>query len=106
MFFMAAMVIITIWKRITLSEDEDEEEEGEEGEGEGEEEGVEVEEAEDVQTESSGGDQSPEKELKSLSWCIFTTSLWASHHEGFLNFQTVFNPRISLLLRGCSLELK
>ncbi|DAA22724.1 tripartite motif-containing protein 55 isoform X5 [Bos indicus] len=45
-------------------EDEDEEEEGEEGEGEGEEEGVEVEEAEDVQTESSGGDQSPEKGLE------------------------------------------
>lgn len=58
---MAAMVIITIWKRITLSEDEEEEEEEE---GEGDEEGVEVEEAEDVQTESSGGDESTEKGLE------------------------------------------
>ncbi|TKC43744.1 hypothetical protein EI555_004357, partial [Monodon monoceros] len=42
-------------------EDEDE---GEEGEGEGEE-GVEVEEAENVRTESSGGDETPEKGLES-----------------------------------------
>uniref|UniRef100_A0A4X1UY20 RING-type E3 ubiquitin transferase n=1 Tax=Sus scrofa TaxID=9823 RepID=A0A4X1UY20_PIG len=41
-------------------EDEEEGEEGE-GEGEGEEEGVEVEEVESVRTESSGGDESPEK---------------------------------------------
>ncbi|CAI9155287.1 unnamed protein product [Rangifer tarandus platyrhynchus] len=44
-------------------EDEDEEEEGE-GEGEGEEEGVDVEEVEDVRTESSGGDESPEKGME------------------------------------------
>lgn len=38
------------------------------GEEEGEEEGVEVEEAEDIQTESSGGDESTEKgELGALS---------------------------------------
>ncbi|XP_026983668.1 tripartite motif-containing protein 55 isoform X2 [Sagmatias obliquidens] len=43
---------------------EDEEEEGEEGEGEGEE-VVEVEEAENVRTESSGGDETPEKGLES-----------------------------------------
>lgn len=61
MFFMAAVVIVTVWKRITLSEDEDEEEEGE---GEGEEEGVDVEEVEDVRTESSGGDESPEKGME------------------------------------------
>ncbi|XP_061027469.1 tripartite motif-containing protein 55 isoform X1 [Eubalaena glacialis] len=63
-----------IIREIDFYREDEDEEEGEEGDGEGEGEGgegegeggevVEVEEAENVQTESSGGDESPEKGLE------------------------------------------
>ncbi|XP_057593503.1 tripartite motif-containing protein 55 [Hippopotamus amphibius kiboko] len=55
-----------IIREIDFYREDEEEEEGEEGEGEGEgeEEGVEVEEVENVRTESSGGDASPQNGLE------------------------------------------